>query len=164
MDIIKDLSLIKKLSKEREEENWEFRFYLKSCDGQRIDKLVHRLYKEISEQIDCTECGNCCRVMSPVFNEQDIDRMSEGLGITEEEFKSEYLKLEDNCLVFKHKPCPFLKGNICTMYEFRTEECRSFPHLHKDRFAARTIRIVSNIEICPIIFNVYEALKKEERS
>ena len=74
--------------------------------------------------------------MSPVFNEQDIDRMSEGLGITGEEFKSEYLKLEDNCLVFKQKPCPFLKGNICTMYEFRTEECRSFPHLHKDRFAA----------------------------
>jgi hypothetical protein len=42
MIIIKDISKIEELAKKREEENWEFRAYLKGADisGSRLDKAA----------------------------------------------------------------------------------------------------------------------------
>ncbi len=35
---------------------------------------------------------------------------------------------------------------------------------HKEEFASRLIGVINNYSICPIVFNVYEALKNKYRS
>ncbi len=166
MKVETDLDIIKKLSEEKHEENWNFRSFLKGNDAEleEIDKIVHEFYETISAQIDCTKCVNCCRKVLPILNQKDIQRFSAGSGITEHQFKEEYLKIseeEPGRLTFKETPCPFLKENLCSYYEFRPRDCRSFPHLHKKDFVFRLWGVVENCSICPIVYNVYEYLKDE---
>ena len=156
---------IKEISEEKAEENWAFRAYLKECDmsPEEIDAIVHRLYKEISSKIDCKACANCCKEITPVLDAEDIEKLSEGSGRSNVEFKEEYLTEdeESNGFKFKTKPCPFLKDNLCSLYAYRPKDCRSYPHLHKDGFVFRLMDVIANCSVCPIVFNVYEALKEE---
>ncbi|MBI2938398.1 MAG: YkgJ family cysteine cluster protein [Thaumarchaeota archaeon] len=158
-----DTSNIKVLSKRKEDENWEFRSFLKGCDipSEEIDRIVHKLYKEISSEIDCTICGNCCREVQPLLDEEDVERLSAGSGISIAQFKKQYLveDRESNKHVFREKPCPFLRDNSCLYYGYRPKDCASYPHLHKDGFIFRLIDVIDNCSVCPIAFNVYEQLK-----
>jgi Fe-S-cluster containining protein len=47
----------------------------------------------------------------------------------------------------------------CNVYAARPDDCRSYPHLHKDDFLSRSVGTIENYRICPIIYNVYERLK-----
>ncbi len=78
---------IKEISKEKAEENWAFRAYLKECDmsPEEVDEIVHRLYKEISSKIDCVACANCCKEITPVLDVGDIEKLSTSLGISNAE-------------------------------------------------------------------------------
>ena len=68
---------------------------------------------------------------------------------------------EDGDVIFREMPCPLLSGNLCTVYEHRPNDCRSFPHLDQDEFVFRLTQAVQNCSICPIVFNVFERLKDE---
>jgi Fe-S-cluster containining protein len=157
---------IKTLSEKKHEENWSFRAFLKGYDPgpEEIDKIVHELSETISAQIDCKTCANCCKKALPILNQRDIQRFSAGLCITERQFKKQYLKAEKEepgQFTFKETPCPFLKENLCSYYEFRPNDCKSFPHLHKKDFVFRLWGIIENCSICPVVYNVYEYLKDE---
>lgn len=166
MKIETDLKVIKEIAEKREYENLEFRRFLKgyNMEMEEMDEIVHGLYEQVIEQIDCKKCANCCRVISPTMDEGDVERMAKGLGISPSEFEGQYLEKDDDKfsdgLIFKALPCFFLKNNLCTCYDYRPEACRSFPHLHKDEFVFRLMGVVQNYEICPIVFNVYEMLKR----
>jgi len=161
--LITDLEQIKKLSKKKADENWEFRAYLKwiPFTFEKLDSIVHPIYERVNAQIDCTQCGNCCRTTTSNLSEHDIKRAAKGLGISPERFIEQYLTQEENEWELPTVPCPFLSDNLCTIYEYRFECCRSFPHLHKKAFSTRTIAVIDNCEICPIVFNVWELLKGE---
>ena len=160
-----DLNIIKEAARKKEDENWEFRSFLKEYDIEieELDAIVHRLFEGVYREIDCTACGNCCREISPVLEYEDIERISQGLGIHPENFKKRFLEKDvdeySEGFIFKKKPCPFLEGNVCSYHELRPEDCRSFPHLHKAEFVFRLIGVVQNYDVCPIVFNVYEQLK-----
>jgi Fe-S-cluster containining protein len=79
------------------------------------------------------------------------------------EFRSRFLAddPEREGSVFRKQPCPFLQDNLCTVYEHRPSDCRSYPHLHKREFVFRMNQAFSNCSVCPIVFNVYEELKRE---
>ena len=160
-----DLARIREIAKQKEDQNWRFRSFLKGYDGpaRRIDSIVHDLYQRISAEIDCKQCANCCREIQPVLNQKDIRAFSRGLGLPVNEFKTRYLVQGDTPQesLFKQVPCPFLKGNLCSNYEHRPQDCRSFPHLHKRDFTTRLLSVVENCSVCPIVFNVYEYLKDE---
>jgi len=160
-DIELDLAKIERLGKIREEENIEFRLFLKQQDPDKIDRIVHRLNRIISEQIDCTTCRNCCKKLQPSIVEKDIERLSNRLHITTEQVIDQYTEIYDEELYFKNLPCVFLKDNKCTIYDDRPEDCRSYPHLHKDSFIFRLWDVIDNYSICPIVFNVFERLKTE---
>jgi len=168
MKIETDSNIIKKLSEKKHEENWNFRAFLKgyNADPEEIDKLVHELYETVTAHIDCTTCAICCRKALPILDQKDIQRFSAGLGITDRQFKNQYLKAseeEPERFTFKETPCPFLKENLCSYYEFRPNDCKSFPHLHKKNFITRLWGVVENCSLCPIVYNVYEYLKDEFR-
>lgn len=160
-----DLNKIRKLSKNKEDENWKFRYFLRICDmpSEEIDSIVHRLYQRISSEIDCKTCANCCKEVQPVLDFEDIEKLSMGLGISAAKFKNQYLikDSESEHYTFNTKPCPFLKGSLCSCYAYRPEDCRSYPHLHKPDFVLKLIYVIGNCSICPAVFNVYERLKNE---
>ncbi|CAB1081206.1 hypothetical protein D1AOALGA4SA_8862 [Olavius algarvensis Delta 1 endosymbiont] len=160
-----DLIKIKNLTKEKADENWIFRTFLKGYDNENLDSIVHKLFKQVSEAIDCTSCGNCCKEIQPILKKIDINKLSKSLHITPDQFITNYVnKDEDGDSRLYKLPCPFLKGNKCTEYESRPAACISYPHLDKKDFFFRLIGVVNNYSICPIVFNVYEGLKSELNS
>jgi Fe-S-cluster containining protein len=166
MKVETNLETIKLMGEQKEDENWKFRAYLKGLDIEieELDKIVHEINDEVTSQIDCTKCANCCKVFDPILDEEDIVKFSSNLKTSIEEFKSAYLVLskdEKDKYKFNTVPCPFLKDNKCTNYTNRPKVCESYPHLHKEEFIRRLMGVIDNYSICPIVFNVYERLKKE---
>lgn len=166
MEIETDINRLRRLAAQKEDENWGFRSFLKCGSGlsiEEVDAAVHRHYENISRQIDCTECANCCRCVLPELSLRDIARLAVRLGILQEELIARHLKPAEfgGKHTFKSLPCPFLSDNTCTVYDARPEACRSYPHLHKDQFVFRLMAVISNCSVCPIVYNVFERLKAE---
>jgi hypothetical protein len=158
--IVKDLDLIRKQSKKKEDQNWRFRSFLKMQDGKKIDSLVKPIYEFVIKNIDCLECGNCCRKLRPVLLKEDIIRFEKEFGLNENEIIEKFSESDEfNELRLKGNPCVFLNGNECKIYLNRPEDCKSYPHLHKKQFTTRLMGIIENTEVCPIVYNVYEELK-----
>ncbi len=165
MKLIIELDKIKKLAEKKSEENKGFRSFLKTCEipQSRVDMIVHRLYKNIYPKIDCTACFNCCKEVGPVISPDDIDTLSKELRLSKNEFISQYLvKMEEPGLyTFNQKPCPLLKDNLCSVYEVRPGDCRSYPHLLVKKIHSHLCSIIKNCAVCPIVYNVFEVLKIE---
>jgi Fe-S-cluster containining protein len=166
MKVETNLETINLIGQQKEKENWKFRSYLKNLDirTNQLDKIVHKINDEVTSQIDCTKCANCCKVNYPVLDEKDIAKFSSSQNGSIREFKSAYLlisKEEKGKYNFNSMPCPFLKDNKCTNYTNRPKDCESYPHLYKDKFITRLMGVIEYYPICPIVFNVYERLKKD---
>ncbi|MDA3926112.1 MAG: YkgJ family cysteine cluster protein [Kiritimatiellae bacterium] len=165
MKLENDPEVIAILAEQREDENLRFRTFLKGLDieVEELDAIVHKIYKEVSAQINCEECRNCCKKLSPELSLDDIKSMASVFNLTEEEFQSKYLKQgeDESTFFFRDQPCPMLEGNQCKVNDCRPADCRSFPHLHKSDFVFRLLGVVCNCSICPIVFHVYERLKAE---
>lgn len=155
-----NLAKIAQYGEDRLEENFQFRALLKGQDSDKVDAIVHQLNSEISNQIDCTSCGNCCKMMKPSVTEKDVDRLAKKLEIPAAEVRDKYVERDGHTDYFKDAPCRFLKDKKCTIYEDRPDDCRSFPHLHKDNFSSRMFQVISNYSTCPIVYNVVERLKE----
>ncbi len=123
MIIKTDLNEIKSIAELKEDENWEFRSFLKGFDRKKIDIIERKLYKDKSSKIDCKTCGNCCIEVLPVLNQKDIKRLSKGLDLSIHNFKDRYLIEEENSegFTFNKKPCPFLDNNMCSQYQYRPD-------------------------------------------
>lgn len=158
--MITDLDTIKHLGERNIDVNYRFRSFLKSKDEDRLDKTVNDLFNHYSSKIDCTKCGNCCTVLKPIIQNADIKTLVTLTNKTAQDFKIDYTVTdEDGDMYFKDLPCPFLLDKKCTVYDSRPEDCRSYPHLHKEDFLSRLLGVIDNYSVCPIVFNVYEDLK-----
>jgi Fe-S-cluster containining protein len=159
-----DLSKIERLASIREDENLRFRVFLKNKESDKIDKIVHRLHNEITKQIDCTLCANCCCHSETGLCEDDIIRLAELEGITPEDYLDNYCEKDVLSGTFlKSLPCRYLEEKKCRIYENRPKECQHFPHTHKERFTSRLYGMLRFYEFCPIVFNLMERLKEEVR-
>lgn len=148
MNLEINLKKIEQTSQVKQTENISFGNYLKVQNSEKIDKIVHQLNDKIADQIDCVSCGNCCQNLRPVATDKVLSIFVEPENI--EAFK--YLK---------SFPCKNLCDKKCSIYTDRPEECRSYPYLDRAKFITRTHEVLQNYEICPIVFNVFEQLKKE---
>jgi Fe-S-cluster containining protein len=147
------LQRIKLLSEANENENYDFRSWLKDSAPDNIDDLVKALSQKYFTLIDCKECGNCCRALELNFTEPELHTIAKSMQQSIDEFKKRFV------VEGIMKPCPALKGNLCSIYEARPDDCRSYPHLEKPDFVSRLYGVLDNIAICPIAFNAFEELK-----
>lgn len=163
-----DYGDLEKLAKEKEKENWKFRSFLKSCDemsDEQIDAIVFKLADRIGGEIECINCGRCCKKLKPILSDKDQRRLANRLTITVEQLREQYLEYED-CddepgWQIRNAPCPFQKNNKCMVYEDRPDNCRQYPYLHMPDFVCRTWGMIERTFTCPIVFCVMEELKKE---
>src|SRR5437016_12608349 len=153
-----DLSRIQRISHEQEDENWEFRSWLRQEEPDGLDNIVKALSQKYFALIDCTQCANCCRSLQTEFKKSELHTIAKTLGQSIEEF-------EKQCMSegMVNPPCPMLDGKLCSIYENRPEVCRSFPHLEQPGFTTRLMGVIDNVAICPIAFNAFEELKTRLR-
>jgi Fe-S-cluster containining protein len=161
MDLKTNLKQVEAEARARWDENLRFRRWLKSKNIMEVENAVDRIGREVAAAVDCTQCANCCRALTIVPRSTDIKKLSDKLEIEPYNFKTKYLKKDhEGDLVFKQRPCPFLKGNCCSVYQARPDTCRSYPHLEKSHLTGRGWHVVENTIVCPIVFNTYEILKE----
>lgn len=155
-----DTAVIARKALEKEDENDAFRDHLGNYNADYLDELVWPIAETITPLIDCTACGACCRSLMINVTDSDALRMSDGIQMKAEEFKSEFLEESiGGQKIMKSMPCHFLQNNQCTQYEYRFTECREFPHLHRKNFKGRLFGTLVHYAMCPIIYNVVEELK-----
>jgi hypothetical protein len=49
---------------------------LKQRPPRDLDEQFEKLHEKAFKQIDCLDCGNCCKTTSPMLFEKDIERLS----------------------------------------------------------------------------------------
>lgn len=161
-NLILHLETIRQLAAEKENENENFRFFLKEQDGELIDKKVQRLNEWVTEKTDCTSCGNCCKSLLINVTTIEAESLAAHLQTSLETVKEKYLDVSPGGkMVISSIPCHFLQGTKCSIYENRFEGCREFPHLDRANFTQRLFGTMMYYGTCPIIFNVIELLKEE---
>lgn len=153
-EIETDLLRIQRLSQEHDDENWEFRSWLKQNAPDNIDGIVKVLSQKYFALIDCKECANCCRSLKTEFKKSELHTIAKTLGQSIRAFEKQFMS--DGKV---NPPCPMLDGKLCSIYENRPEVCRSFPHLEQPHFTSRLMGVIDNVAICPIAFNAFEELK-----
>jgi hypothetical protein len=165
--MITDLVQIRLLGEKKREENERFRRFLKSRD--HSDRILRRIGEGIEEQIDCTQCANCCRVATVQVSERDIERLARHLRVKRDRFLADYTMetaAEGRVLRRDHQSgCVFLSGNDCTVYESRPDICQRFPHVVRGQgsIASRMWQFTDRACYCPIVYNSLEAFKEELR-
>ena len=157
-----NLSKIQQIASVREDENYRFRRFLKSKESDKVDKIVHRLHDELTRQIDCTLCGNCCCRLQPRIYKNEIEVLARLENMTPESFQENYCEEADFKEIYlKTIPCRYLEDKKCSIYENRPEKCKTFPYTDKEEFTSRLYSMIEFYEICPIVFNLMERLKDE---
>lgn len=142
------------------EENDAFRTFLKNRDLEAIDGLVHNINKQVEKEIDCTQCGACCKHLMIHITEDEAEKAADSINLSSVNFKEQFVEIStEGQMIMNTIPCHFLEKKSCSIYENRFSECRDFPHLHKANFTKRLFSTLIHYSICPIIYNVVEELK-----
>lgn len=143
-------------------ENKKFLNALKKRDPRRVDEMFHSTHDDVFETFNCLDCANCCKTTSPIFYNNDIERLAKALRIRPGEFIEKYLRIdEDNDYVLKSSPCPFLDGeNYCAVYDDRPKACREYPHTDRKKVVQIMDLTHRNTLVCPAVFEMVERLKK----
>jgi len=164
--LITDLVQIRRLGEQKHDENFDFRRHLKVHDYP--ERRFRRIAEEIEDQIDCTQCGNCCRDPIVPLQDRDIDKLAKFLGCSRAHFIAEYMmpspdQLDGGDPILKRtaQGCVFLEGKLCGVYEARPSICARYPHLVRGNgpLSTRMWQMVDRASVCPIVYNALEAYK-----
>jgi hypothetical protein len=163
--MLTDLVQIRVQGEKKRKENERFRRHMKAHD--HSDRILRRVAEAIEEQIDCTQCANCCKVATVTVSERDIERLARHLRIKPAQLVAGYTmeSAEEGRILRRpaEAGCVFLEGNACTVYEARPETCQRFPHMVRGSgsLASRMWQFIDRACYCPIVYNSLEAFKEE---
>ena len=151
-----------KHAESRKKENKKLLQKLKKQKSKDLDKTIHELHELAFEEIDCLECANCCKSISPAVQDNDIQKIARSLKIKPSTFVSKYMHLDDEQdYVMNVSPCPFLMAdNYCEIYDSRPLACKGYPHTDQNRMHQILDLTLKNTEICPSVCFIFEELKK----
>lgn len=153
---------LKLLSDKTHQETTSFTKKLRKKRPKNLDSVVKDLHDEAFLHFDCLDCANCCKTIGPRLTYKDIERLSKHLKLKISDFMDQYIITdEDDDFIFKDHPCPFLMSdNYCMVYESRPKACREYPHTDRKRFYQILQLSHKNCETCPVVFEIFEELKK----
>ena len=128
-----------------------------------IDPIAQNVSKQVSQEIDCLDCGNCCRTSVTDFTKGDIKRAAKQLGMTPKGFIKDYLMQDvDGTYITMSSPCPMLNtDNTCKIYEVRPAVCESYPHTQRSNFKNRVHAHQANLSMCPITYHTVKRMEIE---
>lgn len=144
-------------------ENKKFFTKLKTKKAKALDEAFHALHEAVFEQTDCLACANCCKTTSPIFTDNDIERIAKHLKMRPVQLIERYLHLDDEQdYVLNASPCAFLGAdNYCSIYEVRPKACREYPHTDRKNMAGILKLTLENTKVCPAVFAIVEQLKQQ---
>lgn len=151
------------LPKQTRDKNKKFITKLKNKKPKKLDDMFHEKHEEVFEEIDCLDCGNCCKTTSPIFREIDIKRIAKKLRMKEPAFIDTYLRIDgEGDYVLQTAPCPFLdmEDNTCGIYDFRPGACSEYPHTNRKNMHQILDLTLTNSLICPAVSNIVTQLEK----
>lgn len=90
------------------------------------NEIYDRLVK-ISKSEICKTCAKCCKELFVVVGEDEIKRIAKFLKIDKKQFIKRFVETKINNEYYLKRPCPFLKGNLCSIYPVRPKACTIFP-------------------------------------
>jgi uncharacterized protein len=154
---------LKGLVKDDEKNSKKLLQHLSKKNSSEVDNLFHSLHEKAFRQFDCLNCANCCSSISPIVTEKDIDQLAKHFKLKPAIFIERYLHIdEDKDYVFNQTPCPFLMpDNFCMVYESRPKACREYPHTNRRKMQQIFILTLKNCEICPVVYEIMDELKRE---
>ena len=114
---------------------------------QRFEELALK----IQTYFECERCCKCCSEMPIHLNDEDVERLCRLDG--DALFDKLDVKEMDN---FLRTPCPYLNGDVCTIYENRPAACKMFPFV--------VIRPVPTLQLCPMGQKIFEKFKELTRT
>jgi len=163
-ELITDLEQIKLLAEAKRIEFEVLRYQLVEDDDlsdEEIDAAVERAAAPVIDAIDCTQCANCCRSLTVQLGMDDVERLAAGTGETPQGVLANHIQLADDdpdiVGTFRQKPCAFLQGKLCSVYEHRPESCRAYPEFTPN-FRWMLEWTIPGAALCPIIYNVLDAM------
>lgn len=140
------------------------KIYKKGHKG--IEQKASVTHKNVFEHTNCLVCANCCKNHSPIITKRDLTRLAQHKNMTERSFYNVYVKTDsEGDYVFQLTPCPFLlPDNVCSVYEYRPQACRDYPHTDGKDFIKRIPITKKNTAVCPAVFEIILKLEKEINS
>lgn len=171
MDILFDLDALPLLAEQRYDEFIALRDRLQDDDmlvEDALDAQVARIAAEVSAQIDCTQCANCCRNLHVCLVPADAARLARGFDVPVSAILDQYVdrangKRLGEWATIKGRPCPLLNGKLCSVYEHRPETCREYPNFTPD-FRWTMTDTIGGAALCPIIYNTLCAVSDQIES
>lgn len=151
------------LAKSRKKENKKLVQRLKKQKPKDLDKTINALHEKAFEVIDCLECANCCKSISPSIQDNDIQKIARNLKIKPSAVVNKYMHLDDEQdYVMDVSPCPFLMDdNYCEIYRSRPLACKGYPHTDHNKMNKILDLTLKNTLICPAVSFIFEELKSK---
>lgn len=133
---------------------------LKKSSSGEVNKVFHSQHDQVFNKFDCMQCANCCKTISPIITQHDMDRLARHLGQPVGQFIQQYLEMdEDGDFVFQQTPCPFLAAdNACTVYDKRPDACREYPHTNRSKMKPILDLTLKNSLVCPAVWKMMQSI------
>ncbi len=160
-ELITDLDAIRRLALANRDAFEILRHQLEAMDGlddAPLDAFVEAVAAPISAAIDCTQCANCCRSLHVYVTPADAQRLAEGLHVPLDSIETNHIDHETAADegewgVLRARPCAFLRGKLCSIYQQRPDSCRRYPQFTPD-FRWTLADMIDGTALCPIIYHV----------
>lgn len=141
--------------------------FLKKFDKKFIPQMHCKITlpanAEVWKTVDCLNCANCCKTMTPTYTPADLKRIAAHLKMSVPDIKSKWLMqdADNGDWVNTTQPCQWLnlKDNKCSIYEVRPLDCSGFPHHTKKRFDNYNHVYEENLDKCPATYALVEKIK-----
>ncbi len=156
--LVKTPEELNSISPQKQVANIFFKKMIRGLSAKQVDDAIHELSSKIEQEIDCTQCANCCKKLEPGIEEKDIEQLAAIKQMSAADFNREFVAYDGQSLYLKTKPCKFLHQNKCSVYEIRPGACAAYPHMNQPDLKYKR-SIWENYHICPIVYNVIEGLK-----
>lgn len=161
--MITDLVELRSLAESKDAENLDFQRLVRQHHGSA--HIFRQIGEFVESQIDCCQCGACCRETYVDVTATEIEAIAAHLGTSVDTAVHEYTMKDpsDQHVILRHTAgaCTFLDRKVCMIYEARPGACRHFPHIDSTSrtLGSRMESVTRRACYCPIVYNTLEAYK-----